>query len=198
VDTAGAWVYLRDLVEALSQRWNRYVVGYDLRTQVRLFEDISRRYEALRVRSGVNRGPLDKMTRAPALAAATLVAFGVLYALWKRRRRPTTAGPPGDGPKVDPKLETATALYRALEAALSSHGITRPASLPPLRHAEDLRDRKHPLAGDVVELTHRYLETRFGHGELTETGKREFERRIRDIRAYRPPPRPFAHPAGQG
>ena len=29
-DTTGAWVYLRDLAEALSQRWNRYVVGYDL------------------------------------------------------------------------------------------------------------------------------------------------------------------------
>src|SRR5262249_36983498 len=43
-ETTGTFVYLRGLVEALSQRWNRYVVGYDLRTQVRLFEDISKRY----------------------------------------------------------------------------------------------------------------------------------------------------------
>src|SRR5208282_2046059 len=58
-DTTGAWVYLRDLVEALSQRWNRYVVGYDLRTQVRLFEDMARHYDALRSRAGIDHGALD-------------------------------------------------------------------------------------------------------------------------------------------
>jgi hypothetical protein len=36
----GAYYLMRDFVEALSQRWNTYVVGYDLRKQVRLFEDV--------------------------------------------------------------------------------------------------------------------------------------------------------------
>src|SRR5258708_22441513 len=45
---SGAYYYLRDFVEALSQRWNTYVVGYDLRKQVRIFDEVSQRYERLR------------------------------------------------------------------------------------------------------------------------------------------------------
>jgi hypothetical protein len=187
-DTSGAFVYIRDIIEALSQRWNRYVIGYDLRTQVHLFEDISRRYEGLRSRAGVNKGPFDRLTRAPSVAAAILAVSLAAYVVWKRRRL-GGATSQRDNPltKTDPKLETATALYRALEAALSSHGISRPPSLPPLRHAEDLGHRKHPLAPEVLALTEVYLETRFGKAELTDVDKQNFERRVREIRSYRAP-----------
>src|ERR1019366_4752088 len=103
-DTTGAWGYVRDLVEALSQRWNRYVVGYDLRTQVRLFEDISSRYESMRTRAGINKGPLDKLTRAPAVAAGVLVAFAALYVLWRQRRRPAKATADPSAPRLEPSL----------------------------------------------------------------------------------------------
>jgi hypothetical protein len=142
----------------------------------------------LRVRAGINKGPLDKLTRAPAVAAAVLVAFAALYVLWRQRRRSPKSPTDPSAPKLDPTLETATALYRALEAALSTHGISRPASLPPLRHAEGLSEQKHPLAGEVIALTQVYLETRFGRGSLDESDKRDFERRVREIRLYRPPP----------
>jgi hypothetical protein len=36
-----------------------------------------------------------------------------------------------------------------------------------------------------MSLTHLYLELRFGGAALTETSKRDFERRVRDIRAFR-------------
>jgi transglutaminase-like putative cysteine protease len=184
-DTTGTWVYLRDLVEALSQRWNRYVIGYDLRTQVRLFEDISRRYEKLRSSTGINKGPLDRMTRAPVVAAAVLAVFGLAYLLWKRRRRRTPAAPKTVRERLDRNLETATSLYRSLEGALVLNGISRPASLPPLRHAEELRARSHPLADEVVALTTVYLEARFGGEALTDDTRRDYERRVREIRAYR-------------
>jgi len=71
--TGGTWVYLRDLVEALSQRWNRYVVGYDLKTQVRLFEDLSQRYEKARKKAGADHGALEKVTRAPVAAGPVRV-----------------------------------------------------------------------------------------------------------------------------
>ncbi len=184
-DTSGFFVYLRDFVEALSQRWNRYVVGYDLRTQIRLFEDISRRYETMRARTGINRGPLDRLTRAPALAAALLGLFALGYYIWKRRKRAATRAPDSGATKLSPHLETATALYRSLEAALSVQGISRPPSLPPLRHAQQLEAKHHPLAPDIVALTEVYLKTRFGHAALSETDKREFERRVREIRTHR-------------
>jgi transglutaminase-like putative cysteine protease len=184
-DTTGPWVYLRDLVEALSQRWNRYVVGYDLRTQVHLFEDISRRYERLRSRTGVNHGPLDKLTRAPAVAGSLLGLSVLAYLAWKRRRSAGSTETRRTGEPPDRNLETATMLYRALEGALALNGITRPVSLPPLRHAEDLRARRHPLAEEVVALTLVYLEARFGGNRLDDDSRRAFERRVRAIRAWR-------------
>jgi transglutaminase-like putative cysteine protease len=182
--TTGAFIYMRDLVEALSQRWSRYVVGYDLRTQVRIFDEVSRRYDTFRRKAGIDKGTIGKLTRGPIVAAAALVAFLAGYAIWRRRRRAGTKT--GEQrPMPDPKLESAAALYRALEIALAAHGIARPVSLPPLRHAEDLRARRHPLGEEVVSLTTVYLEARFGGATLTDTTKREYERRVHDIRAQR-------------
>jgi transglutaminase-like putative cysteine protease len=185
----GIYYYLRDLVEAMSQRWNTYVVGYDLRKQVRLFDELSRRYERLRRSTGVDKGPFEHMTRGPVVAALLLVLVALGYVAWRRRRRgkdrredaPTK-------PTVDARIEAAAALYRALETALQSQGITRAPSTPPLRHAEELRDRHHPLGGEVVELTEVYLSSRFGGDVLTDARRRDFERRVREIRGYRPAP----------
>jgi transglutaminase-like putative cysteine protease len=189
--TTGTFVYLRDLVEALSQRWNRYVVGYDLRTQVRMYEDMARHYDTLRSRAGIDHGALDKMTRAPALAGAALVAFAVAYTLWRRGRlgRPPPNSKPAEDP-ADPRMLDAAALYRGLEVALKVQGLARPAALPPLRHAEQISRQNHPLAAETLALTETYLDVRFGHGTLTETAKRDFERRVRLIRGFRPPAPP--------
>ncbi|HWL87769.1 MAG TPA: DUF4129 domain-containing protein, partial [Polyangiaceae bacterium] len=185
-ETSGALVYVRDLVEALSQRWNRYVVGYDLRTQVHLFEDASGRYERFRAHVGLNRGFLGFLTRGPVLAALVLVALFVSYMIWKRRR---AAGATGarSGPKTpaEKRLENATALYRALDTVLVVQGIGRPAALPPLAHAEHLRENQHPLADEILALTQVYLEARFGGVSLTPDVTRDFERRVRILRATR-------------
>jgi transglutaminase-like putative cysteine protease len=188
-DTTGAYVYVRDLVEALSQRWNRYVIGYDLKTQIRVFDDISRRYERLRDKTGTNHGALERMTRAPVVAGVVLVVALLVYLLWKRRRAPHE--PDADGPektKPDPKLEVATALYRTLEIALASQGIARPASLPPLKHAEELVAKAHPLGDDVLSLTNRYIEARFGSAALDDAAQRDFEKRVKEIRSYKSAP----------
>jgi hypothetical protein len=196
-ETTGVFVYLRDLVEALSQRWNRYVVGYDLRTQIRIFDDLSKGYERLRASAGVNRGPFERLTRAPALAATLLMGVFAAYYLWRRRIGFKRAGRSEQRPtKQDRNLQNATALYHTLETALVAQGIHRPTSLPPLRHAHDLRTRSHPLADEVLALTEVYLEARFGGTALTDNVRRDFERRVREIRAYRPdPPASAAAPA---
>jgi hypothetical protein len=184
------YYYLRDFVEALSQRWNTYVVGYDLRKQVRIFDAVTRGYESLRSRAGIDKGPLARITRAPVVAGAVLVLLAVGYVLWKRRQR--TAHEPDAAAKTDApgaRVQTATALYRTLETALQAQGITRPPSTPPLRHAEELRSRAHPLAEVVASLTSVYLGSRFGGEVLSDASRRDFERHVREIRAHRPEPK---------
>jgi transglutaminase-like putative cysteine protease len=184
-ETTGFWVYVRDLVEAMSNTWARYVVGYDLHQQMRLFEDMSRRYDRMRQESGIRKGPAEILTRPAVLACAAIATFSLAYILWRRRKSGATK--PANQPKrsVDPNTETATSLFRALEGALASNGITRPSSLPPLRHAEDLRARRHPLAAEVIALTNVYLEARFGGCVLDDAAKKDYQRRVRVIRAWK-------------
>ena len=195
-ETTGAYVYMRDLVEALSQRWNRYVIGYDLKTQVRIFEDISRGYERMRAKTGTNKGVAERVTRGPVMVGILLVCVGVGYVLWKRRRRSKDKDKDTTPkPRVDPKLEAASALYRQLELALVTQGISRPPSLPPLRHAEELAARSHPLADDILELTNVYLAARFGGTTMSDDSARDYEKKVREIRTYKPPPQLPAAPA---
>jgi transglutaminase-like putative cysteine protease len=180
----GAYYYARDLVEALSQRWNTYVVGYDLHKQVRLFDDVSTGYERLRSRAGIDKGPLSRLTRGPVVAGLVLAALGVGYVLWRQRRHPGEGSRPAPGQSgKDARSEAIVTLFRALEAALAHRGISRAPSMPPLRHAEHLEAGHHPLADEVLALTHVYLETRFGGAVLSEASKEDFERRVREIRA---------------
>src|SRR6202012_647629 len=100
----GVYYYVRDFVEALSQRWDTYVVGYDLRKQVHIFEEISHRYERMRSRAGVDRGPLAAITRGPVVVGCGLVLGGVGYAFWRRRRKAQGTVPRGDKRAVDPHV----------------------------------------------------------------------------------------------
>jgi hypothetical protein len=189
----GFYYLMRDFVEALSQRWSTYVVGYDLRKQVHLFDEVSRLYDKMRSTTGVDKGPLARLTRGRVVVGVLVVGVALGYVAWKRRRRKaSTAEEKRARREDDVRVETAAALYRLLESALHGQGVTRAASTPPLRHAEELCSRRHPLAGEVLALTNVYLATRFGGVDLSDTTRREFERRVREIRIHRPERAPGA------
>jgi hypothetical protein len=172
----------------MSQRWNRYVIGYDMRTQMRLFDAIERRYGELRKRAGFDHGPLERVTRAPVVAAIFFGGIALGYVLWKRRQRVDRSAKTGPtSPQSERAVEAATALYRQLENVLSLQGIARPTALPPLRHAEELVVRHHPMGDEVMRLTQRYLEARFGEKELSEDETRAFERSVRELRSTKLP-----------
>jgi transglutaminase-like putative cysteine protease len=181
----GAYYYVRDFVEALSQRWDTYVVGYDLRRQIHIFEDLSHRYERMRSRTGMDRGPLDRLTRGPMVVVGGVLLAAVGYGFWRRRRKATRGEGESERRPTDARLDAAAALYRGLETALQLQGITRAPSIPPLRHAEELKSKSHPLADEVLALTQVYLEARFGGTALSDTEKRNFERRVRVLRSAR-------------
>ncbi len=187
-ETGGAFVYLRDFVEALSQRWNRYVVGYDLGTQVRLFEEASRKYDRVRAKAGLREGVAGKMTQAPVMAAIVVLVGVGAYVFWRRQRPkriPTDKKPEA---KKSRAALLVTELYQSLESALSTQGLARPLAVPPLRHAEDLLRKKHPLADEVHAMTLTYLEVRFGGVELDEPKRKGFERGVKSVRSYKTMP----------
>lgn len=177
-ELSGAWAYLRDLVEATSQRWDRHVVGYDLSQQYGLWTRLTSRY---RRNDGASRG--SGWVKRPAIVALALAAAGAAGAwLWARRRNRRRIEPGPAAGARSPSAVLATALYELLETAMSAQGVPRAPSTPPLRHAEALRELAHPAADEIYELTDIYLEARFGHLVLEEGDRREYEARVKALR----------------
>ena len=190
-DNTGLWPYVRDLFEALSQRWTRYVVGYDLRTQTHLLQGARDGYENFRARQGMTEGIVGAVTRPRNLAALAAASAVVAYVLWRKRRTPQTKSEERKSKSdPDPSGQLATRLYNTLESALASHGLSRPSATPPLRYAEQLARKGHPFADEVADLTEIYLRTRFGRAPLAEADAASFAARVAQIKKTKlePPP----------
>jgi hypothetical protein len=158
---------------------------------VRPFSDVHRRYEALRSKTRSSTSGLGQWGRPSRILAALLVLGLTLAYAWRQSRlRKQNARGEDEALPRDAAALAASSLYKQLEVVLSMRGIPRPPSLPPLRHALDLTDRQHPLAGEVLALTHVYLDTRFGHRTLTEADRQDFEQRVRDVRQRKLDPVP--------
>ena len=172
-DVTGMLAFIRDIVEAAAQRWNRHVVGYDLDQQVRLLRNVRDRYNGL---TGTGRlvGASSRRV-AILLAGLMLVALGIYF--WRRHKTPG-GDAPGASPARAATLQVVT-LYRSLEAAMATRGVPRVPSTPPMAHARALVELGHPIGAEVMELTQRYLEVRYGGATFTETERREYARRVR-------------------
>ena len=113
-----------------------------------------------------------------AVGAAALGA-GAWWLARKKRSRLT-------GP-LEPTLSASAArpieLYRRLEAALLVREVPRPASVPPLLHAQALFAAGHPTGPEALALTELYLRARFGGIPLTDTEEKGFLRRVRALRS---------------
>jgi hypothetical protein len=179
----GVLASMRDFFEAISQRWNQHVLGYDLRQQVSLFESLSSK-------DGKPFRMMQKPRWRIALALLGVLIAGVCgYLLYRRRKR-------AHNPVLDPERPQtkdavlAAALYRALDRAMSAAGVGRQIAMPPLRHALNLQSAGHPLSSEVLALTERYLDARYGDRAFTSKEQREFEQRVRWLKQAPHAPRP--------
>jgi hypothetical protein len=173
---------VRDFVEAAAQRWNRHVVGYDLRQQVHLFRSVRSTYSRFTGRSEVFGGSASP--RRIAVFACGLVLIGASVYLLRRMRRAKPEGEVEQAVRDQATLQIID-LYRSLEAALAARGAPRPPGTPPLAHAQALSVLSHPVANEALALTLRYLDARFGGRELSELERRDYARRVRAIRLGR-------------
>jgi transglutaminase-like putative cysteine protease len=175
-DVTGMVAFLRDVIEAAAQRWSRHVIGYDLDQQIELFRSVKQRYRQYG-------GPDIGRRLQPFAPAATVFVFGgIAYFLWRRYRVRRIRARPGKLVGQTASVTRAVALYRLLEEALRSMGVSRQPTTPPLAHARALEQLEHPAAAEVMSLTERYLEARFGRRELSLEEEREFERRVKRLR----------------
>jgi hypothetical protein len=182
-EITGVLAFMRDMVEAAAQRWDRNVVGYDMQQQVSLLRAVRDRYGELKTKSKVAGTVLASPRRAILTLLGLSLLFGAAWYLYKRRGRlRPKAPPPNDG---EARLRETAELYRALDHALSMRGVPRPSGTPPLTHARGLLALSHPMAEATVRLTERYLEARFGKQPFGVEERREFLRQVREL--ARPP-----------
>jgi protein-glutamine gamma-glutamyltransferase len=178
-ELAGAWAYLRDFLEATSQRWDKHVVGYDLSQQASLLSVLTSHRSRSLLPSGWwrLRGPTLYVVVGVVVAGA-----GVWYARGLRKKR---GAKPKESEGRSPSALLATELYEMLDGAMSAQGLARSPGTPPLRHAESLAGKAHPLGDEILELTDVYLRARFGGETISEEGRRAFELRVKALRAAR-------------
>lgn len=178
-EITGVLAFVRDMVEAAAQRWDRNVVGYDMRQQVSLLRAVRARYGELKTKSRVASTMLASPRRAfLSLTSLMLVVAASVY--WYRRRgkpRPKAA-PPSE---IEARIRETAELYRALDSALLLRGAPRPSGTPPLTHARSLAALGHPVAEATLQLTERYLRARFGNEGFSLAERREFLRQVREL-----------------
>jgi len=178
-DVTGFLAFVRDFIEATAQRWNRHVVGYDLKQQVQLFHRVQSRYSKLHGPSAVI-SALRSPRRLATLLLGLLLIIGGL--VWLRRRRSGASHLTRARSPTEAATLQVVRLYRSLEDAMTVHGVVRPASTPPLSHARALVEMGHPIGAEVLSLTEHYLEARFGEHPMDEQERQEFARRVRALR----------------
>lgn len=180
-EITGVLAFVRDFIEAAAQRWNRHVIGYDLKQQFDLLSSMRQRYRSLKRTAPWHSDAPGTSTLVwiVRLAAVAVAVWAVRR--WLQRRKPQRDGAPGSAESAMQIVE----LYKALEAALAVRGIPRFSGTPPLSHAHALAELRHPLAGEIMALTELYLRVRFGGRTLTEVERRDFARRVRTIRIAR-------------
>jgi hypothetical protein len=182
-DITGLLAFVRDFVEATTQRWNRHVIGYDLKQQVGLLRSVHRGYSALRDRPG----KIGKLLSSPRLTL--LGVIGVLAAgygvVWLTRRRKALSPAARAATEREIAAREIVELYRQLEAALAARGVPRPTGTPPRAHAASLVAMGHPVGEEALALTERYLASRFGNDVLSLEERRDFTRRVRALRSQR-------------
>jgi protein-glutamine gamma-glutamyltransferase len=182
-DITGLLAFVRDFVEATTQRWNRHVIGYDLKQQVGLLHSVHRGYSSLRDRPGT----IGKLLSSPRLTLVAVIALvGAGYGvLWFSRRRKALSPATRAATERETAAREIVELYRQLEAALAARGVPRPTGTPPRAHAFALAAMGHPVGEEALALTERYLAARFGPDSLSPDDRRDYIRRVRALRVQR-------------
>ena len=170
----------------LKLKWNRYIIQYSRRDQLRFFLAFRRQIMGLRLfpHSPSMRGITDKTSHVPAYLLTGLAAFACfLLILWGFKKKTRTRPLPPGG-----KFPLEISFYLKMLKILDKKKITKRASETPAEFAKRVTGTGSPLAPWIERITSLYYRVRFGRISLTPHEEEETGEIIRDLRRRFPYP----------
>jgi transglutaminase-like putative cysteine protease len=176
-------------LDTLRFQWNKWVIEYDLASQLALFKEVGGALQS--AGSGVKRAALAiKVIAVDYWAIALIVALpAAIIVLWRRRHGAVSFLP---GQRSRPRIRSTIAqLYDDTARALARAGVPREAAVTPRELARRLADRDDDVAPKVSELTELYYAAAWGehHDEAAEQRAADLAREIRSTLQTRRAPR---------
>jgi hypothetical protein len=182
----GLVVEIDAVIEAMRTRWRRYIVGFDLRTQLQLFQRAARwmnlggRRSPSTGQRGVNRiqsaSTLRSSRRATGMATIVLLALASVATAWWWRSRARRKSP-----ETSRAARDAMQLARAFDEAVARRGFPRAPYRSLVAHAEALVAQKIPIGPLALKVAHRWAAARFGPQPLQ---KEELASLVRALDAF--------------
>jgi hypothetical protein len=154
---AGWTARLGRFLDTLRFQWNKWVIEYDLASQLSLFKQIGNALEG--AASLIKRGAIQLKAHVWPVTLAIAAAIGLGLALRRRRRH----GPRMPGARPRPRLRSPiAAIYDEVARALARSGVPREAAVTPRELALRMADRGDAAAPQVGELTELYYAAEWG------------------------------------
>jgi hypothetical protein len=149
------------LLDTLRFQWNKWVIEYDLASQLSLFKQVGGAFQG--AASAIKRGFVALKDAAVRHWHASL-AIAALLALWLGARRRKLLAALGPARRAPPRHRSPiAAIYDDVTRALARSGTPREAAVTPRELAAQLADRGDGTARDLGELTELYYAAEWGH-----------------------------------
>ncbi|HEX6559374.1 MAG TPA: DUF3488 and transglutaminase-like domain-containing protein [Longimicrobiales bacterium] len=153
---------LRNVIDGLEHRWNKWVLEYDLDAQVNLFRRATQPFAQRDAHGGMRWNPA--LTRALKYLLAAGAVLLMLGALFKRVRTE----------EVAPESR----FYLRLRRQYARAGYTIAANDAPMVFVEKLHKASAPGSEHAQRAVELYLRARFGGEDIGRSGQRELQEAV--------------------
>jgi protein-glutamine gamma-glutamyltransferase len=158
---------LRSLVDGMEFRWNKWILEYNLDTQIDLFR---RAANAVSPTPSNTRTPRDLGLRRLVPYLGVLFILVLLAGMWRSRSAP------GATP-----LSAVSRQYVKLRRLYHKAGLVD-ENVPPLTFVQKLEQQRAPGSADVAILVDLYIRTRFAGEELTDAEHEQIAKALQAAR----------------
>jgi len=164
----------------LKLNWNRYIIRYSRRDQIRILLALHQKVMGLRLfpSSSSLPGVREKATRpSPYVLAALVLIAGILLIVWrwKKRKRHLVANLGGKPP-------AGISFYLMMLKILEKKRIPKQAAETPFEFAERVGQAAATISPSLARITSLYYRVRFGRIPLTLREEEEAGEIIRDLK----------------